>query len=572
MTLKEAFYKQKDELRAANCEIKRLNKALEASRKGVATDETIQKQLSHIRGLNNKISALNNIVERYKHMCEMKDSEIKSLKEKNIDLEFKVIELEQRVSFLSDEDGLEKLLPLKDAEEKIRVLSEEVARLTARLDSDGTTAGIPTSKTPINKTKHIPNSREKSSKKKGGQPGHQKHEMKNFSEDEITETTDHTLTECPICGSHNLEEMDVTVKDEYDYEVKVIKHRHRFVEYKCLDCGKIVRAPLGSLVAPNQYGKVIQAMALSLLDLGFVSINRAQKILTGLSPEPISLSEGYLSKLQKRFSKKLKPFVAAVKARLVSLPLLYWDDTVVFVNTARACMRFYGDERLALYTAHMHKDLDSIIADNILPMLSEGTTVMHDHNTINYHRGFKFKNIECLQHLERDLKRILEISYHKWAEELLALIRSRIHKRKELIKKGIDHFQKEYLQDTLRTIERILDDGYKEYIADLGHYYEKDENALLNRLEAYKQNYFAWLRDFSLPTTNNLSERSLRFVKTKDKVSGQFQSIDYASFFADIRTYLETCSRNGINQFAALVRLTSGHPYTLDEVLSENLI
>ena len=75
------------------------------------------------------------------------------------------------------------------------------------------------------------------------------------------------------------------------------------------------------------------------------------------------------------------------------------------------------------------------------------------------------------------------------------------------------------------------------------------------------------LRISPFPTTNNLSERSLRFVKTKDKVSGQFQSIEYASYFADIRTYLETCARNGVGEFAALMRLTSGEPYTVAELL-----
>ena len=86
-------------------------------------------------------------------------------------------------------------------------------------------------------------------------------------------------------------------------------------------------------------------------------------------------------------------------------------------------------------------------------------------------------------------------------------------------------------------------------------------------MEAYSDNYFEWVKNFDIPTTNNLSERSLRFVKTKDKVSGQFQSVEYASYFADIRTYLETCARNGINEFQALLRLTNGNPYTLNELL-----
>lgn len=61
----------------------------------------------------------------------------------------------------------------------------------------------------------------------------------------------------------------------------------------------------------------------------------------------------------------------------------------------------------------------------------------------------------------------------------------------------------------------------------------------------------------------------MRFVKTKDKVSGQFQSIEYASYFAAIRTYLETCARNGVNEFTALLRLTQGQPYTISELIGE---
>ena len=61
----------------------------------------------------------------------------------------------------------------------------------------------------------------------------------------------------------------------------------------------------------------------------------------------------------------------------------------------------------------------------------------------------------------------------------------------------------------------------------------------------------------------------IHFVKTKDKVSGQFQSIEYASYFAAIRTYLETCARNGVNEFTALLRLTQGQPYTISELIGE---
>ena len=143
-----------------------------------------------------------------------------------------------------------------------------------------------------------------------------------------------------------------------------------------------------------------------------------------------------------------------------------------------------------------------------------------------------------------------------------------IHKRNIIIEQGIISFSTDEIDKITNKVRSILEDGYKEYIGDLGHYYESDERALLNRIEEFEENYFEWIKDFDIPTTNNLSERSLRFAKTKDKISGQFESVEYARYFADIRTYLGTCASNGINEFTALLRLTQGNPYTLSEVIS----
>ena len=73
----------------------------------------------------------------------------------------------------------------------------------------------------------------------------------------------------------------------------------------------------------------------------------------------------------------------------------------------------------------------------------------------------------------------------------------------------------------------------------------------------------------SLPTTNNLSGRALHGVKTKMKVSGQFASAGTADNYAAIRTYIETCRRNGINEMEALKRLCRGCPYTVEEIFPQ---
>ena len=74
--------------------------------------------------------------------------------------------------------------------------------------------------------------------------------------------------------------------------------------------------------------------------------------------------------------------------------------------------------------------------------------------------------------------------------------------------------------------------------------------------------------NFDIPFTNNLSERSLRGAKSKQKASGQFWNIDSAKWYANIRTYIETCNRNNVNIYNALLKLSLGKPYTLKEILN----
>ena len=53
------------------------------------------------------------------------------------------------------------------------------------------------------------------------------------------------------------------------------------------------------------------------------------------------------------------------------------------------------------------------------------------------------------------------------------------------------------------------------------------------------------------------------------KVSGQFQNISNAEYYASIRSYIETCYRNNVNGHEALIRLIQDNPYTLEEILEK---
>ena len=105
---------------------------------------------------------------------------------------------------------------------------------------------------------------------------------------------------------------------------------------------------------------------------------------------------------------------------------------------------------------------------------------------------------------------------------------------------------------------------------EFGKEFGNDEFSLLNRIDKYYKNYFLWIEDFSLPTSDSLSERALRLIKSKMKISGQFYSQATANYYALIKSYIETCHRNGINEFNALQRLASGKPYTVREIFKLN--
>jgi len=569
VTLKEAYEKRRQEVLSLQREVKKLQKELGQAAAGLYTPEEKINFLKKINHLSQSLKRAEKERDRYHDLWDRERT-------RNMYHDFGREDLEEENARLKEENEalikqVEKLEKNGNAESeaKIKALSDAVARLTAILNHDGTNSGTPTSRTPLGKNRHIPNSREKSGKGKGGQPDHMRHTLAP-PDGEVTDTEVHSLDACPQCGGE-LEETGCGNKDELDYEVRVIKKRHKFPIYRCKKCGKEFRALVPNRLKERcQYGSSLQAMVLALLDLGFVSVNRAKKLLGGFFSGQLEPSEAFIIGMQKKAATKLELFAAEVKRMLIMQDILYWDDTVIFLNKARGCMRFYGTETLALFTAHEGKGREGIDEDGLLVLLGSMTHVMHDHASINDNDDFAFIHIECNQHLQRDLQKLADRSGQEWSALLKALISATIHDRKQKQRQGEDAFSEEYIQAFHARLDKLLEKGDQEYGEDHSRYYEEDERRLLNRLRKYRENYFMWVADFRLPTTNNLSERSLRFTKIHEKVSGQFESVKYAKYFAWIRTYLETCARNGIHEFTALLRLTQDNPFSLSEVLAHS--
>jgi hypothetical protein len=89
----------------------------------------------------------------------------------------------------------------------------------------------------------------------------------------------------------------------------------------------------------------------------------------------------------------------------------------------------------------------------------------------------------------------------------------------------------------------------------------RKRNALARRLLDRQDDYLRFIGNFRVPADNNGSERDIRMVKLRQKVSGCLRTITGARRFCAIRSYLSTAAKHGQTFFDALVMLTENRPW-----------
>ena len=92
---------------------------------------------------------------------------------------------------------------------------------------------------------------------------------------------------------------------------------------------------------------------------------------------------------------------------------------------------------------------------------------------------------------------------------------------------------------------------YPEMPADALNALIKDINLLI-RLMADKEHYLLFLEDYSITPHNNDAEKCARTVKTHLKPNGGMSSEEYAGYYADTASVLETEHRQGKSRLVKL--------------------
>ena len=390
--------------------------------------------------------------------------------------------------------------------------------------------------------------RKKSNKSVGGQLGRDGVTLEQSdTPDEIIELP-YTLTQCKRCHS-DLSKTLATLKERrqlLDLELSSITHR--ITEYqssskKCSVCGYDNHDNSAFSVAPNiSYGPTIIAMVSYLSVSQYMSHMRIVELLKNLFN--ITLSEGSVTGLLTKASKLSKNEIDKISAILEKAPIVGIDETGCKVNGVKHWHWTFQNEYNTLIVADKSRGT-KVITDTFNKGF-KNACVVHD-NYSSYSSLESHSEQLCLAHKMRDLNYAIECDNTKLMKGIKSLLKEAIKDDKE----------------SLTSLQRIT--LRQEYDRSLGHllsmpYVEGSEtHKQIKSLKKAKDKIFTFLLDENIPPDNNGSERAIRNVKVKQKVSGQFKSLDGAKNYATLRSIIDTSRKRDLNEFDSLVSVIQGY-------------
>ena len=253
----------------------------------------------------------------------------------------------------------------------------------------------------------------------------------------------------------------------------------------------------------------------------------------------------------KDFNKKSEYIIKNIENKILNTELLHTDATTARCANKNISVRNYSTKELTYFVPTYGKGKKYIEETNILNRYTGN--LVHDHETVIYNYGNK--HIECNVHVSRYLKGCYENTKNKWALKMHSFLCSLNEYRKLLIEKGITQIEILKLERYSKRYDKIIEEGYRENKKVKSKYLRQEEQRLINRLKKYKENHLMFLYDFNVPFDNNLSERDLRHVKIKQKVSGHFNSMDGIKIYLNIKSIIGTLKKQGRNFYKEIYNI-----------------
>jgi hypothetical protein len=400
----------------------------------------------------------------------------------------------------------------------------------------------PTPETPKRTGANLYSGREKSDNKAGGQPGHPGHGLSRADVEKL-------IDEKKLEVKEIYHEISGPGQIKYRIGIDIVAYAEKHI-FKHSDTSK-EKLP-AEFYTDVTYGNSIKSLCIDLGVYNVISFNRMSEFLSVVTDDAISVSQGSLCNFLKEFSDLSAETIASLRSNLLDGSIIFTDETTAKWSSKSLYFRNYSNEQTALYKAHSHKGHGSIKDDNILPVYIGG--IMHDHDTALYKYGTY--NYECNVHGGRYCKELeVNISYTQWPYRLRALLWRIMITREIAMKYKLKEFEPDLIKQYSDEYDQILEMAADENKDITFGFYKAKAKKLRNRCLKYKANHLAFMKDFSVPFDNNMSERDLRIIKTKSKISGGFRSLEAAGYYANAISIIKSAKKRGINPYRAITSI-----------------
>lgn len=442
-------------------------------------------------------------------------------------------------------------------------LLEQVADLQAKIDLNSRTSSKPPSSDVYEKPAPK-NSRTKSGRSAGGQQRHKGESLKMTATPDIIEKHDvlccekcqQDLSNFPAEGYVKRQVLDIP-------PITQLRYTEHQSFHKTCNCGHTTQAKFPPGVDRYiQYGRNLKSFVAYLQDYQLLPYKRSQEFIKDLFGHDIS--QGTLFNMRKSTYNQLEDFEKELKALLCACVLAGFDETGMRVMTKLHWLHSCSTDKHAYYAIHEKRGEQAMNDIDILPQF-EGIAI---HDAWASYYKFACQHGLCNAHILRELAFIEQRYEQAWATAMIELLIAMKKAKENAIEKGKTKLAASTLAKYRRKYKNLLQQGFQDnpFTAPTqkkrGRPKKTKARNLLERLEKYDEDILRFLYDFKVPFDNNFSERDIRMMKLKQKISGCFRSVEGAKMFARVRSFIITAKKQKYNILEAFKDLFSKNEIT----------
>jgi transposase len=402
--------------------------------------------------------------------------------------------------------------------------------------------------------------RRRTGRKPGGQAGHPGSTLALV--DTPNQRRRHEPGPCMGCGASLADAPEVGLERRQVFDLPpmtVQVTEHQLIARRC-GCGRTTcaAAPQG-VMAPVQYGPRLTAIVLYLYVGQFLSKKRTAQALAELFGAPVS--DATVATMTARAAAGLDGFLTEVGDRIAEADVAGFDETGLRVAGRLAWVHCARTGRYTLITCHPKRGREGINDAGVLARF-RGVAV-HD-AWAPYDTYLDADHQLCCAHALRELAAVTDAAGPDvdwcWATQAGDALVAMQKLVANAAAASADAVDPDALTSQVRLYRSAAQIGLTQTSARSSKVMRK-HHALARRLLDRQDDYLRFATDCRVPADNNGSERDIRMIKLRQKVSGCLRTLTGARQFCAIRSYLSTATKHGRTFFDTLVMLAEGQPW-----------